>query len=110
VRTLRRWLRRIAGVFPSDRAERELAAELDSHLQFHVDDQIRAGMTNEEARRRAVIALGGLEATKDRYRDRRGIPPIDALRQDGCWGLGARDWGLHASCWPLAARISSSRI
>src|SRR5262249_39102514 len=43
---------------------------------------VRAGMSPDAARRHAVLALGGVEATKERYRDRRGIPLLDALRQD----------------------------
>ena len=58
------------------RSERELSAEIESHLQLHIDDNIRAGMTPAEARRRAVIALGGVEGTKEAYRDRRGLPGV----------------------------------
>ena len=42
--------------------------ELQSHLEMHMADNIRAGMTPEEARRQALIALGGLQQTKERYR------------------------------------------
>ena len=82
MRRLRGWLLRLAGLFPSAGRERELAAELDSHLQLHIDDNLRAGMTPAEARRHAILVLGGVEATKERYRDRRGIPWLDAVRQD----------------------------
>ena len=40
-----------------------MAEELESHIQMHVDDAVRAGMTTEEARREAVRKLGGLEPT-----------------------------------------------
>jgi predicted permease len=82
VRRLRGWLRRVAGVFASGRFERDLAAELNSHLQLHIDDNVRAGMTPDEARRQAVLGLGGIEVTKERYRDQLGIPFVDAWRQD----------------------------
>jgi putative ABC transport system permease protein len=62
---LRAFFMRLLGMFGSRRAERELSAEIESHLQLHVDDNIRAGMTPVEARRRAVIALGGVEGTKE---------------------------------------------
>ena len=42
---LRAWLRRLAGLFPNERRERELADELESHLEMHVDDNLRAGMS-----------------------------------------------------------------
>jgi len=54
--------------------ERELADELDSHLQMHIDDNLCAGMTPEQARRDAVLRLGGVETTKQAYRERRTLP------------------------------------
>ena len=69
------------------RSERELSAEIESHLQLHIDDNIRAGMTPAEARRRAVIALGGVEGTKEAYRDRRGLPAFESLVRDVRYGV-----------------------
>ena len=87
MKALRAWFRRLAGVFASSRSERELAAELESHLQLHIDDNIRAGMSPQEARRRALIALGGVEGTKEAYRDRRGLPAIESLARDLRYGV-----------------------
>ena len=39
-------------------------------------------MPPETARRAALLTLGGVEAVKERYRDRRGFPMFDALAQD----------------------------
>jgi hypothetical protein len=36
---------RVFGMFGTGRSERELSAEIESHLQLHVDDNIRAGMS-----------------------------------------------------------------
>ncbi len=77
---------RLFGVFASERSERDLSAELESHLQLHIDDSIRAGVTPQEARRRALIALGGIEQTKEQYRDRRGIPLLESLFRDLRYG------------------------
>jgi len=82
MRSMRALLLRVLGVFASSKADRELAAELESHLQLHIDDNIRAGMSPQEARRRAVIALGGVEKTKEEYRDRRGLPHLESIGQD----------------------------
>ena len=82
MRFARAWLIRLAGVFGGARADRVFDAELESHLQLHIDDNLRAGMTPPEARRRAVMALGGIDRTKDEYRDRRGIPVIESLSRD----------------------------
>ena len=78
---------RLFGVFGSTRSERELSAEIESHLQLHIDDNLRAGMSPVEARRRAVIALGGVEGTKEAYRDRRGLPAFESLVRDLRYGV-----------------------
>ena len=51
IRQLRSWLVRLAGIFGRDARDRELAEELESHIQMHIDDNLRAGLTPEEARR-----------------------------------------------------------
>ena len=87
MRTLRAWLIRFGNVFSKQRRDDELADELESHLQMNVEDNVRAGMTPEEARRQALIKLGGIEQTKEKYRERRGIPWLDSLWQDIRFGL-----------------------
>ena len=59
-----------------------MAEELESHIQMHVDDAVRAGMTPEEARRDAVQKLGGVEATKEAVRDRRRLPFFETAWRD----------------------------
>ena len=39
--------------------------ELESHLQMHIEDNVRAGLSPEEARRQALIKLGGVEKMKE---------------------------------------------
>jgi predicted permease len=82
MKTLRAWMSRARGTWPSARREQELAEEMESHLAMHVDDNLRGGMSPEEARRQAVLALGGVEATKEAWRDRAGLPFVDQSRQD----------------------------
>ncbi len=87
MRRLRAWILRLAGLFNKERRERELADELESHLQMHIEDNLRRGMTREEARRQALIKLGGIEQAKEIYRDQRGLPIIESLLQDLRYGL-----------------------
>src|SRR6185369_14432085 len=82
VMKLRAWLLRFKGLFLKDARERELADELESHLQMHIDDNIRAGMSPQEARRVAVMKLGGVDQTKEAYRDRATIPFLESAVQD----------------------------
>jgi macrolide transport system ATP-binding/permease protein len=82
MRQLRAWLLRLKGMFRKDARERDLADELESHLQMHVDDNIRAGMSPQEARRIAVMKLGGIDQAKEAYRDRATIPFLESIVQD----------------------------
>jgi predicted permease len=79
---LRSFLSRFLGLFRKDDRDADLAAELESHLAFHIDDNLRAGMSPAEARRQALLKLGGLDQAKESYRDRRGFPWLDSLAQD----------------------------
>ncbi len=82
MRQLRAWLLRFKGLFLKDARERELADEIESHLQMHIDDNIRSGMSPQEARRVAVMRLGGVEQAKEAYRDRSTIPFLESVVQD----------------------------
>ncbi|HKS76535.1 MAG TPA: permease prefix domain 1-containing protein, partial [Terriglobales bacterium] len=82
MKTLRSWLLRFGGLFGKSRRDRELAAEIESNLALHIDENIRAGMTPAEARRQALLKFGGIESTKESYRDRSGIPVLETIWQD----------------------------
>ena len=82
MRRLRAWLWRLGGMFRKGRSDAEMAAELESHLEMQVEENMRAGMMPEAARRDALMRLGGVEQTKEAYRDQRGLPWLDALLQD----------------------------
>jgi hypothetical protein len=86
-KSFRAWFQRFAALFHKRRRDAEFAAELESHLQLHVEDNLRAGMTPQAARRDALIKLGGVEQTKEKYRDRRGLPMLEALFQNLRFGL-----------------------
>jgi putative ABC transport system permease protein len=79
---LRAWFTRLAGLFDRRRRDVNLSEELNSHLAAHIDDNIRAGMTPDEARRRAQIALGGLVQVSEAYRERRTLPFVEKTMQD----------------------------
>jgi putative ABC transport system permease protein len=65
-----------------DRLERELDAELRYHFDRQVDDNVRMGMSEEEARRRARLDLGGDDQLKESCRDARGTRWVDDIGQD----------------------------
>jgi len=87
MRKLRAWFMRLAALLNTDGQDRELAEELESHIRMHTEDNLRAGMSREAARRAALIDLGGIEQVKEEYRERRGIRWLDELRLDLRYGM-----------------------
>lgn len=87
MRQIRVVWRRLRALFGGTRDDRDLENEIESHLQLHVDDNLRAGMTLDEARRRALVRLGGVESVKEAYRDRRGIPLLETTLQDARYAI-----------------------
>jgi predicted permease len=84
------WLRilatRFRGIFFRRRLDRELEAELRSHLEMAVKNNLRLGMTPEAARHAAEREFGGLQQTKEAYRDGRGLPVIETFVRDVRYG------------------------
>lgn len=82
MRRLRALLLRWTRLFTRERRDHEFSDELESHLALHIEDNLRSGMTAEEARRQALIKLGGIEQTRERYREQSGLPLLETLLQD----------------------------
>jgi putative ABC transport system permease protein len=87
MKTLRAGLKRLGGLFHRDSRDRDLAEELASHVALHMDDNLRNGMTPDEARRAARIRLGGVESVKETVREQRGFPIIDSFLRDVRYSL-----------------------
>jgi predicted permease len=80
------WIR-LCGMIGTRRNDEDFAAELESHVALHTDEGIRAGLNPEEARRQALVALGGAEQTQQAYREQRTLPWLETLLQDIRFGL-----------------------
>jgi len=87
MKALRSIWQRIAGALTGHRREDDLADEIEFHLRMQTDDYIRAGMSPEEAHRKARLKFGGVESVKEAYRDRRGLPLLEAFARDIRYGL-----------------------
>ncbi len=81
MRKLRAWLLRSAGLFRKSERDLDFTAEVESHLQLHIDDNLRSGMSHDEARRAALLKLGGVESLKESYRDRHSFPVFENILQ-----------------------------
>jgi predicted permease len=84
---LRTFLNRFGNLFQKQHIDDDLHAELSSHLQLHIDDNLRAGMTPEQVQKVALLKLGGLEQTKESLRDLHLLPWLDTLRADAVFGF-----------------------
>ena len=84
---IRAFILRLRGFFRIRRSDDDFAAELDCHVALHTDEGIRAGLSPEEARRQAIIRLGGAEQTRQLHRERRTLPWLESLIQDARYGL-----------------------
>jgi len=79
---IRTFLSRLRGLFGGSRRDRELRAEIESHLAEAVEDNVREGMAPNEARRAALARFGGVTQTIEAHRERRRFTFFSALRQD----------------------------
>src|SRR5512147_563018 len=77
----RKW-NRLLGALTGRQREQELSDELQSHIEMQTDDNIRAGMGQEEARRQARLKFGTLDSAKESYRDQRGLPWLETTLAD----------------------------
>jgi predicted permease len=67
--------------------EAQLEKELSFHLEQHTSQLIAQGITSDEARRQARLALGGPEQVKEKCRDARGTRWLEDLLQDTRYAL-----------------------
>jgi macrolide transport system ATP-binding/permease protein len=84
---LRVFMRRFAALYRRRSLEADLDAELRSHLEMAIEGNLRQGMTADDARHEALRGFGGVEQTKETYRDQRGLPMIETALQDLRFGL-----------------------
>src|SRR5579863_10293854 len=79
---LRQALNRLRAFFRQEPLDRELDAEIASHLEFAIEENLQRGLPAHEARRQAMVRFGGAEQAKEQHRQARGLPAIDILMQD----------------------------
>ncbi len=85
--TPREFFSRISSFFRRSALDRELSAEMASHLQFAIEENRQRGMPPQEAERQARIRFGGPQQSKESHRDSRGFPFFESLWQDFSFAL-----------------------
>jgi predicted permease len=73
---------RLRSFFRKGELDADFSEELASHIELAAEDNLRQGMTPAEARRQALIQLGGIEPAKEAHREWRGLPWLDGIVQD----------------------------
>jgi putative ABC transport system permease protein len=79
---LREQCARIRALFRTSELDRDFEEELQSHVAMLTEDNLRRGLTPEEARRAALIRVGGAASLHERHREARGLPAFETLLHD----------------------------
>jgi len=80
-------LNRIASLFHGRHLDADLEEELRTHVEFAVAENMQRGMSPKQARIAALRSFGGITQIKERYRNQRGLPMLEKLKQDLGFGL-----------------------
>ena len=84
---IRVWLSRLRDTFRRGQLEQDLQTELEAHLQFLIEENERRGLSSKEARYAALRSLGGMERTREAFRDQAGFRWLRGLGQDVRYAL-----------------------
>src|SRR5712664_1333481 len=82
MRSLRRFLSRLANLASRRAQDERLREEIEEHIALQAEENLRAGLSPVEARRQAMLKFGGVEAMKQDYRAERGLLFIENLVRD----------------------------
>jgi len=82
MRILRRFFARLLNLGANRAQDERLREEIEGHIALQTQENIRAGVSPVEARRRAILKFGGVEGIKQEYRAKRGLPLVENFVQD----------------------------
>jgi predicted permease len=82
-----RWLRRLGRTLFGSGDDTALAEELRTHAEMEADELEKAGVPRDEARRRALVALGSSARFREETRDVRALPWLSGLLRDAGYSL-----------------------
>ena len=74
--------RRVGALFRRRSLDEELDAELASHIEMAIEENLERGMSPAEARRLALVRFGGTEPARHKHREARGLMRVDIFLQD----------------------------
>jgi putative ABC transport system permease protein len=80
-------LQRLRALFTHRRLDHEFDREVQAHLDLLSEENLRRGMTPEEARYAALRSFGGVTQVKEHNREHRGLHHLEILWQDLRYGI-----------------------
>lgn len=86
MRSLRALWVRFRNMLDPDRVGDDLTAELEAHIAMHTEAGVAAGLSEAEARRIALVKLGGAEQVRQAQRERARLVWLENLLQDVRYG------------------------
>jgi macrolide transport system ATP-binding/permease protein len=82
MKALRRIWKRVLNFVTSQTGDQRLREEMEEHVAMQTEENLRAGMSASEARRKAVLQWGAREAIREQYHAEKGLPGLETLVQD----------------------------
>jgi predicted permease len=73
---------RLPAIFSKQQLDDDFGQELEAHIDLLAAENEKAGMAPEDARRAAILRVGGRESLREQNRDTRGLPFLEVLGQD----------------------------
>ena len=87
MRGLRRIFARLRNTLAGRGDDERLRAEIEEHIALATDENVRAGLPEAEARRKALLKFGGVESVKEEYRAKRRVRFLETTWEDLCFGF-----------------------
>jgi macrolide transport system ATP-binding/permease protein len=110
IRTL---LSRFASLFSRQRLDADLDEELRAHFDLAIEENLKRGMPEKEARTAALRDFGGVTQVTESYRAQRGLPFLEVLAQDIRYALrqlcNSPGFTLRSLLWSKAFCCAPSR-
>ena len=110
---LARLIARIRSLFRSSELDADFAQELNAHVEMLTDDNVGRGMSRDEARRAALVTVGGRTSLQQQHREVRGVQAIEAIVQDvrfACRLIAKDRWFSAAAVAAIALGIGANTL
>jgi predicted permease len=82
VTSFRQSFHRLRSFFRRAQVDRDHEAEMSAHLELAIEENLRLGLSLDEARRQALLRFGGQQQAKEKHREARSLPFLETLLQD----------------------------